>query len=294
MNTLAIGSFDGIHTGHAAVIRAALLNDINAGIVCFEPVPRQYFGKGTWSRRLTTSYERARILRQFGIKTIILFPFDETTVNMEPEVFLENLHKKERFSRLVVGYDFHFGRERKGTERFLKQWCTSRRIDTIIVPPLKTGEVPVKSERIRNLLENGDVRQAELLLGRKYSVTGAVSRGKGVGRRLGFPTVNIRVPFCKLLPEPGSYAGFVTLDESDRRMPAAVFVPGNATGPVEAHLIDRIENVYGCGMTVSFCSRLRDIASPGSMGELSGLIAEDVRNVKKLVEEEKWMEDPER
>lgn len=292
--TLAIGSFDGIHTGHEVVIRAALLKDKNAGVVCFEPVPRQYFGKGSWSRRLTTSFERAGILRKLGVKKILLYPFDKTTVNMEPEAFLEDLHAREQFSRLVVGYDFHFGRERKGTELFLKQWCTSRRIDTIIVPPLKTGDVPVKSERIRNLLENGDVLQAELLLGRKYSVTGVVSRGKGVGRKLGFPTVNIRVPFCKLLPEPGSYAGIVTLDESDRRMPAAVFVPGNATGPVEAHLINRIENMYGCGMTVSFCSRLRGIASPGSMGELSDLIAEDVRDVKKLAEEEKWMEDPER
>ncbi|MCD4848302.1 MAG: hypothetical protein K8R76_08935 [Candidatus Aegiribacteria sp.] len=292
--TLAIGSFDGIHMGHEVVIRAALLKDRNAGVVCFEPVPRQYFGKGSWSRRLTTSFERAKILRELGIKKILLYPFDNITVNMEPEVFLEDLYAREQFSRLVVGYDFHFGRERKGTEHFLKQWCTSRRIDTIIVPPLKTGDVPVKSERIRNLLENGDVRQAELLLGRKYSVTGVVSRGKGVGRRLGFPTVNVRVPFCKLLPERGSYAGIVTLDESDRRMPAAVFVPGNATGPVEAHLINRIENMYGCGMTVSFCSRLRGIASPDSMGELSDLIAEDVRDVKKLAEEEKWMEDPER
>jgi len=292
--TLAIGSFDGIHTGHQAVIRAALLKDRNAVIVCFEPVPRQYFGKGSWSRRLTTSFERARILHELGVKKILLYPFDRTTVNMEPEVFLENLYTMEQFSRLVVGYDFHFGRDRKGSELFLKQWCTLRRIDTIIVPPLEIGDEPVKSERIRNLLENGDVRQAESLLGRKYSVTGVVSRGKGVGRKLGYPTVNVRVPFCKLLPEPGSYTGIVNLDESDRRMPAAVFVPGNATGPVEAHLINRMENMYGCGITVSFCSRLRGIASPGSMGELSGLIAEDVRNVKKLAEEEKWMEDPER
>lgn len=292
--TLAIGSFDGIHIGHAAVIRVALLSDKNAGVVCFEPVPRQYFGKGSWSRRLTTSFERAGVLRELGVKKILLYPFDKITVNMEPEDFLEDIYTREQFTRLVVGYDFHFGRERKGTESFLKQWCTSRGIDTIIVPPLKIGDVPVKSERIRNLLEKGDVRQAELLLGRKYSVTGVVSRGKGVGRKLGFPTVNVRVPFCKLLPEPGSYAGVVTFDSSERRMPAAVFVPGNATGPVEAHLINRIENMYGCGITVSFCSRLRGITSAGSMGELSRLIAEDVTNVKKLAEEEKWMEDPEK
>ncbi|NOQ21923.1 MAG: hypothetical protein GQ565_04645 [Candidatus Aegiribacteria sp.] len=295
MNTITLGNFDGIHSGHLKVIEKAGSFSGDTCLVCFEPVARQYFTDNSWSRRLTTVSERAVILNRLGMKKIIIIPFDRETVEKSPDEFLSELHEMEKFTRIVVGYDFHFGRNRSGTAEYLYQWCTSREIDTIIVPPLECGDEPVKSEKIRQLLENGEIRNAEELLGRHYSVTGVVSRGKGQGKQIGFPTLNVRVPGCKLLPKPGSYAGYVESGEGNRPVPAAVFVPGSATGPVEAHLIDyRGGDVYGSIVSVSFRKRLRRTASSISIEELKKLIAGDVENVRRYALKKERMEDPEK
>jgi len=295
MDTITLGNFDGIHSGHLKVIESARSFSGDTCLVCFEPVARQYFTDISWSRRLTTVSEREVILNELGLKKIIIIPFDRETACKSPDEFLSELHEMEKFSRIVVGYDFHFGRNRSGTVEYLNQWCTSREIDTIIVPPLECGEGPVKSEKIRLLLENGELKSAEELLGRHYSVTGVVSRGKGLGREIGYPTLNIRVPGCKLLPKPGSYAGYVDLSEGNRSVPAAVFVPGTATGPVEAHMLDhRGGDVYGSIVSVSFRKRLRRRASSISIEELKKLIAGDVENVRQYAFKQERMEDQER
>ncbi len=287
MDTITLGNFDGIHSGHLKVIEKARSFDGDACLVCFEPVARQYFTDNSWNRRLTTVSERAGILNRLGMNNIVIIPFDRETVEKSPDEFLFELHEMERFSRIVVGYDFHFGRNRSGTAEYLFQWCTSREIDTIIVPPLECGDGPVKSEKIRLLLENGKLRSAEELLGRNYSVTGVVSRGKGLGRQIGFPTLNVRVPGCKLLPKPGSYAGLVDTGCGTSPLPAAVYVPGSATGPVEAYIPDhRIGDIYGSAVSVSFRKRLRSEASSIDIEELKMLIAGDVENVRQYAKNE--------
>ncbi len=292
MDTITLGNFDGIHSGHLMVIEKARSFSGDTCLVCFEPVARQYFTDNSWSRRLTTVSERSGILSRLGMKKIIIIPFDRETVEKSPDEFLSELLEMEKFSRIVVGYDFHFGRNRSGTVEYLYQWCTSREIDTIIVPPLECGDGPVKSEKIRLLLEKGELDNAEELLGRHYSVTGVVSRGKGYGRQIGFPTLNVRVPECKLLPKPGSYAGYVDSGEGSRPVPAAVFVPGSTTGPVEAHLLDhRVGDVYGSIVSVSFRKRLRSPASSKNIEELKKLIADDVENVRQYALQEERTED---
>lgn len=292
MDTITIGNFDGIHKGHLKVIERTKSFGGETGLVCFEPVARQYFTNNTWSRRLTTSFERATILKKLGMSNIHLIPFDTETVEKSPDEFLYELLKWGYINRIVVGYDFHFGRNKSGSVEYLSQWCTSREIDTIIVPPLECDEGPVKSERIRLLLENGELQAAEKLLGRHYSVIGVVSRGKGLGKQIGFPTLNIRVPACKLLPESGSYAGYVDSGDVNGHMPAAVFVPDSATGPVEAHLVNhRSGDVYGSIMKVSFVKKLRMTASSLNTEELRELIADDVETVRQYAKKKERMED---
>jgi len=285
MQTVAMGAFDGIHLGHAEVVHTALTSDPDALVVCFEPIPRQFFGHGDWRRRLTTAGERRRELECLGVRDIVTVPFDDGTVSMSPEEFLESLMLRLDFRRLVVGWDFHFGSGRSGTCERLKQWCTSRGVDSIIAAPLETGGEPVKSERIRGLLEKGELDGCRELLGRFYSASGACSRGRGVGRQLGFPTLNVRVPTCKMLPPSGSYAGLVDLEGTGESIPAAVFVPVRSDGPVEAHLLRTIGDAYGRSAEIRFVSRLRDsVQSPGT-GELRELIAGDVRKTEKVITE---------
>lgn len=295
MKTVTVGNFDGVHRGHVQVVERALEGAGETVPVCFEPVTRQYFSGNGWHRRLTTAWERYRLLNNLGMARLVLVPFHPDMEEHEPDEFLRCLHSREGFGRIVVGYDFHFGRNRSGTVEYLSRWCTSRGIDTIIVPPLEIRGEPVKSERVRRLLECGEMEHAEELLGRPYSLTGVVARGKGLGRKLGFPTLNLRVPECKLLPRVGSYRGLVYFSDEQEPMPAAVFVPETVTGPVEACIPDRqLKDSYGSLARVELQNRIRDKADPVTAGELKELIAGDMEVVRRRKESRKGrMEDPE-
>jgi riboflavin kinase/FMN adenylyltransferase len=291
--TVTMGNFDGVHLGHLEVAARALDSGERTAAVCFEPVTRQYFSRDAWRRRLTTVWERYTVLMGAGMDRVELIPFHKDTVQRGPDDFLEELHGRLSFSRIVVGYDFHFGRNRSGTAEYLQRWCTSRGIDTIIVPPLEIRGEPVKSERLRLLLEKGDLEYAGELLGRPYSLTGVVARGKGLGRELGFPTLNIRVPACKLLPMSGSYCGHVYSGDGAGRMTAAVFVPDRAAGPVEAHVPDVcLSGSYGSLVRVELVERIREIVHARSAHELQELIAGDIEVVRRFEKEKGRMEDP--
>ncbi len=277
--TIAVGSFDGLHRGHAAVVREALDSGA-ADVVCFEPLPRQFFGTPYWKRRLTTPGERRTVLRRLGIDRIIVFPFDERTQSESPQEFLAELEGIGRVERLVVGYDFHFGSGRTGSIEMLRSWTNRLGADLEVVSPVVEDGIPVKSERIRKLLEKGMLIEASNLLGRNYSATGVVGRGHGVGRTLGFPTINVRVPRCKLVPPPGSYVALVGIQH--RKLPAAVFVHPGSVGLIEAHIPFWEGDVYGESAGIEFESFLRGPAKGLSERELKKLIEKDVEKVLEV------------
>ena len=277
---IAVGSFDGLHRGHAAVVREALSGEAAADVVCFEPLPRQFFGTPYWNRRLTTPGERRSILRGMGIDNTSPPSWRTLTQSESPEEFLAELEGIGRVERLVVGYDFHFGSGRTGSIEMLRSWTGRLSADLEVVSPVSEGGTPVKSERIRKLLEKGMLVEASSLLGRNYSATGVVGRGHGVGRKLGFPTINVRIPPCKLVPPPGSYVASVGIQH--RKLPAAVFVHPGSVGPIEAHIPFWEGDVYGEPAGIEFESFLRKPESGLSERELRKLIAEDVEKVLEV------------
>jgi riboflavin kinase/FMN adenylyltransferase len=260
-------------------VRAALDSGA-ADVVCFEPLPRQFFGTPYWKRRLTTPGERRSILRRLGIDEIIVFPFDERTQSESPQEFLTELEAIGRVERLVVGYDFHFGSGRTGSIEMLRSWTRRLGADLEVVSPVMENGIPVKSEWIRKLLEKGTLVAASNLLGRNYSATGVVGRGHGVGRTLGFPTINVRVPRCKLVPPPGSYVASVGIHH--RKLSAAVFVHPGSVGLIEAHIPFWEGDVYGEPARVEFESFLRKPAKGLPEHELKKLIEEDVERVLEV------------
>lgn len=277
--TLVLGSFDGIHLGHAEVVREALRRDPEATVVCFEPVPRQYFGYPEWHRRLTTPRERANRLEELEVASIEILSFDQEVRERDPGDFLSQLTGDGAVRRIVVGYDYHFGHRRGGGVDTLQSWCRQRDIEVVIVGPVMLGDKAVKSERIRNLIDAGNLEKATGLLGRRYSALGPVSRGKGVGKRLGFPTMNVRVPGCKLLPPAGSYAGLLG------GSPMAVFVPRTRKGLVEAHSPRGHSFTYGTAVEVEFVEFLREPERGLDDEHLAALIKTDVRKVMEVAEE---------
>lgn len=282
MRTLTIGSFDGVHSGHKSVIRIARENAGWVTATTFEPIPRQLFGGHGWKRRLSCPGERLELLSNQGVSEVRVLPFNESVRALSPVEFLDSRLGSDMFDRIVVGYDFHFGADRGGGPDTLREWCERRGSELVVVPPTLVGSEPAKSQRVRRLVIEGDLDGAQAILGHRYFVTGVVERGQGVGRRLGFPTLNIRLPLHKLLPPPGSYVAVVRLRESGGGvvyMPAAAYVPpcSGSPPPVEVHVPEvELGELYGQPVRVELGRFIRPPESGLSETELREMIASDV------------------
>ena len=279
MKLAALGAFDGLHKGHMKVISAA---GSNGGVVFFEPLPRQMFGGLLWKKRLTTPAERYELLRDNGISSIITLPFDRVTAATTPQDFARLLVEFGLFNGFVVGYDFRFGSEASGNTATLREVLQHSGLSVTVVNPEDVGGVPVKSERIRELLLEGDLSSASDLLGRVYGATGVVSRGRGVGSTLGFPTLNIRVPESKLLPVPGSYATFARI--GCKRLEAVAFVVPERN-LVEVHVPSIEGDFYGAHASVEFASFIRAPVLVDSEEMLKKLIKNDLERSMEVLRE---------
>ncbi|PIE53113.1 hypothetical protein CSA37_03160 [Candidatus Fermentibacteria bacterium] len=279
MRFAAIGAFDGLHLGHRSVIKSA---GSSPGVILFEPVPKQYFTGKTWRKRLTTVQERHELLRANGITSIITLPFDRTTEAMSSEAFSGLLADIGLFDGFVVGYDFRFGKGASGTPEDLRELLRSRGLELRIAGRFSAGSETVKSGRIRELLLQRELKKASGLLGRVYGATGVVSRGRGLGRKLGFPTLNIRVPSSKLILPSGSYAAFAGI--GCRRMKAVAF-----TSPerclVEVHVPGLEGDIYGASASVEFVSFVRKPDSFRSKEKLKKKISEDLEISMEVLKE---------
>ncbi|UCF70910.1 MAG: hypothetical protein JSW49_01145, partial [candidate division WOR-3 bacterium] len=187
----AIGSFDGVHRGHQAIvhhIRQSAGAKSKTGIITFTPLPFSVLRKAPLCS-LTPDREKERIFAQLGVDFIFYFEFSEDFAQLSPEGFVTAIKAKLKPSFIVVGENFHFGCGRRGTAQLLKSLGKgSFRVE---IMPRVTDEGAISSTRIRELLLLGNVKAASRLLGRPYSVSGIVVRGKGRGTKLGFPTINL-------------------------------------------------------------------------------------------------------
>ncbi len=279
MSLAALGAFDGLHPGHMKVIEAA---GPSPGIVFFEPIPRQAFAGGGWRERITTAGERYEMLRDKGLDSIITLPFDGHMAETSPEEFVEILADIGLFSGYVVGYDFRYGKGALGNTETLRGGLCKHGLSLIVVNPRTIGSLPVKSGRIRSYIREGNLEEASLLLGRSYGATGVVARGRGLGRKLGFPTLNIRVPGSKLLPPAGSYAAFAGKG-CFRRKAVAFVVPGKNL--IEVHVPSMRGELYGERFSVELVSFIRAPEPVGSEDELKRKITEDLRISMEVLKE---------
>lgn len=278
MRTAVLGGFDGIHLGHRQLITGAGADPV---VICMEPLPRQIIAGPSWARRLTTPGERRKALHDMGIMGIIQLPFHPGLMACSPKDFPSVLSRLGSFDRVAVGWDFRYGHDRTGTASDLAGSLPG--VEVIVVPPFLSDGRPVKSEGIRNLLENGRLDDASALLGRRYGCLGVVARGKGRGRALGFPTMNVMVPGCKLLPPAGSYA--VRVRSGDEWYSGAAFrLPEGKC--VEVHIPGFRRETYGCVAEVEFIKGLRKPENAGSDRHLTELIDGDVNAAMEVMK--KW------
>lgn len=277
---VAVGSFDGVHLGHQALLARARREAESAGwpllVYTFDP-PSKVFVRGVGM--LSTLSEKLDLLRNQGVDATLAVPFDEAFAARPKEAFLEDLARLEA-RRIVVGEDFAFGRGRAGGPDDLEAVAP-----TLKAPLLDLGGAPVKSTRIRELLEVGDVEAARHLLGRPYSARGLVRKGDRVGHEIGFPTANVEPAPSKVLPR----GVFVAEAETGgRRYPALVNVGtrptlGGGGLRMEVHLLGFSGDLYGHELQVVFLKRLRGERAFPDLEALREQIARDLEEARRFL-----------
>jgi riboflavin kinase/FMN adenylyltransferase len=261
---VAIGNFDGVHLGHRAVIERALdrARAVHrpAAVLTFEPHPRSFFQPDLPSFRLSSEAARMRLLASTGLDGAIVLTFDAALAGLTAEAFVERiLVERLAVSGAVIGFNFHFGKERRGSPDFLEAQGAHHGFAVDVIPPFMLHNRRVSSGAVRDALAAGHVTEAAELLGYPWFVTGQVVHGDKRGRELGYPTANLRLdPDCGL--RHGIYAVRVGLG-GERYDGVANFGrrPMFDTGAVllEVFLFDFSGDLYGAALDVAFIAWIR-------------------------------------
>ncbi len=215
---LTIGTFDGVHCGHQRIIsdirqRAAAIGGESV-LLTFHPHPRLVINPNDKNLKLlTTLDEKIALLDRFGIDHLIILPFSKEFSQTEPEDYVRNvLIRPLKPKIIVIGYDHHFGRDRRGNLDTLRSLSKIYNYEVIEIPKQEVDDIAVSSSKIRHAVAQGDIRQANKLLCHPYPLSGTVIKGQEIGRKLGYPTANIFISDKhKLIPPPGVYAVRVSL-----------------------------------------------------------------------------------
>jgi riboflavin kinase/FMN adenylyltransferase len=297
---IAIGNFDGVHLGHAALLAEARARAARRGaqsaVLTFTPHPARLFAPERAPSLIMSLDRRLELCAAAGIDIAVVEPFTPAFAAIAAPAFVSDVLARDLRARdVVVGYDFSFGRGRAGDVRLLGQLAPAAGIDVAVIPAVSVDGVTCSSGRIRELVAAGDVAAAAKLLGRSFELEGPVRRGAGRGREFGFPTANV-VPEGELRPKLGIYAARARILDgpfAGSVHPAAVSVGTNPTlhpdgaGPapvtVEGYLLDFEGDLYDRRLRLEFSERLRDEMRFDSIPALIAQIREDVARVKKLL-----------
>jgi riboflavin kinase / FMN adenylyltransferase len=285
-----IGSFDGIHRGHLALLKTLIAGARAAGaasvLVTFEPHPRCVIDPDHCPPLLTTLEEKTWLLDQLGLDHMVVIPFTPQVAGLSATAFMERLLRGIELRRIVVGQNHRFGHRQGGDPAFLRKLGTRRGFTVDVAPTLLRGREPISSSRIRRLVLLGQVRAAAQLLGRDYFIRSTVEHGAKRGRQLGFPTANIQMAPNKLLPANGIYAARVGLEDVTYSGALSVgFRPtfGGSSVTVEVFILDFDADIYGRLLTVWFVQRLRGEKRFASVPALQQQMARDVENARRIL-----------
>jgi len=292
---VTIGVYDGVHLGHHAVLRLvrelADARDLAAVCVTFDRHPAEVVRPESAPRLLTTPEQKLELLDATGyLDLAFVLRFDEARSQEPAEDFVREVLVDAAHARLVVvGADFHFGRGRGGDVALLQRMGAELGFEVIGVGlEAAAGGTIYSSTRIRELLAEGDVEAAAVLLGRAHEVRGHVVEGDRRGRELGFPTANVAVARC-CLPADGIYAGTFRAADGVERMSALslgrrpTFYESADASLLEAHVLDFEGDLYGQAASVRFVRRLRGELKFDSVETLVAQIAQDVDEARRLL-----------
>lgn len=289
---IALGTFDGLHRGHMDVIRTAWeeahRTDALLAVFTFSNHPFACFRPDRVPPALITPAQKQALLRDLGVDVLVDIPFDLSVARIAPEAFLEQLQVLG-YSCLVVGNNFTYGLRGAGTVDTLAASAQRLGFKLMVRQLVSDGATIISSTAIRRLIAEGDVQEAAHMLGRSYSLTGAVASGNQRGRLLGFPTANLELAdYNQAIPLAGVYA--VQVLHSGQRYGGMANIGTNPTfGDVakprlETHIFDFNENIYGQEITVQFIARIRGEVKFSSIEALTNQLAQDKMACKRSLQ----------
>jgi len=285
--TIAVGNFDGVHLGHAALIAAARNEAGSKQVVAvtFDPHPLVLLAPERYQPPLTTIAARAQHLHEIGADHVAVLQTTRELLALSPEEFFDRIVRSNlQASGMVEGFNFRFGHDRAGSNETLKSLCKGAKMRFREVAAFERDGRPVSSSLVRNALNEGSVRAAATLLNRHYHLSGRVVSGAKRGRTIGFPTANLE-GIETLVPAEGVYV-VISKTESGRYAGAANIGPnptfGEQTRKIEVHLLDFAGDLYGTTMSVEFVERLRGTTKFSGVDALKEQLQKDIAHVRRL------------
>lgn len=287
---VAIGNFDGVHLGHQALVASALSAAKARGavpcVLTFSPHPQDVLRPSLQGHRLTTDAEKFTILKNLGMELIWAMPFDKSVAALSAQDFFQKtlvdvLHAKS----IHVGEDFHFGNKRSGNTQTLRECGRKAGIEVVVLSDVVSNGLRISSSEIRKKLQEGELAQANALMGRTYRLAGQVQAGDGRGKQLGTPTANINYPKEKVAPRAGVYAtrlhwkGKAYASVSNFGVRPTFHTHNIPT--LETHILDFHHDLYGDWVEVEFLSRIRDEARFDSVDALRAQMAIDIETARR-------------
>ncbi|GAB6183697.1 bifunctional riboflavin kinase/FAD synthetase [Thermodesulfovibrio hydrogeniphilus] len=289
---ITIGNFDGVHLGHQKLFefvkkKAKQINGKSV-VITFNPHPIKVLFKDHPLKLITTVEDKVKLIEKCGVDILIIIPFTPEFANIEAENFVrEILLDKFNTKWVVIGYDYKFGRGRKGTTDLMKKFGSEYGFRVTVVKAYQKSGKILSSTAVRNALFEGNIKEANSFLGRAYHIDGEVIKGAGRGASLlGYPTANIS-PVQEIIPKEGVYAVKVTLPHLSKTFNGVANIGKNPTFngteySYEVHIFDFRENLLGKKIRVHFIARIRDEKKFSSPEELKQNIANDIDVAKKI------------
>jgi len=293
---LAIGVFDGVHLGHQAVIGRAIQSAKVTGgstvVVTFHPHPVRVLRPEKAPRLLTSTQHKIRLIHSLGVDALLILQFSPEFSKTPPERFIQDLVRgSNQLRQICVGREFSFGANRSGSVRLLEELSPKLGFELGTVSPVLVGEQVVSSTLVRSAIECGDLDFANSLLGREFTILGTVSEGRRLGRRLGFPTANLRA-HNEQFPPNGVYAAKAWFDEGEHGgvvnigvRPTIEHEAGERL--LELHLFDFEQDIYGCDVEVAFLQYLRPEQKFSGIDELQAQIQRDAEEARRIYDSDK-------
>lgn len=285
---VTIGNFDGVHLGHQdllAQIKEKTSSDIV--IVTFDPHPK-FILDGKLKKYLIYSYQkRYELLASLGVKAIILYSFDKSYLQLSGEEFLGEIFKQNYAKSFFAGHDFSLGANKKFNSNKMKEYCQKKKINFIQGEPFQYKNIQVSSSEIRKNLEQGNIILTNEMLGRAYSIIGKVVKGKGLGRQIGFPTANLKLPSSLLEIKKGVYLVYSFIKK--QRYIGLLNVGLNPTTDTdlstkyEVYFISMDIDIYGEELEVFFVDFIRPEKKFDNIEALRKQIEIDVEKAKKYL-----------